>query len=332
MEFRTYIDIPASDVRIDHSVDTMLFGSCFSTHIGLKLQHHKFRVDANPFGILYNPYSISGAIRRLLQRRGFLETDLVQHGGMYHSFMHHGQFSSPDKQTCLNNIGARFDNAARVVRETDLFLITFGTAYVYWRMESGEIAANCHKFPENAFHRARLSVDDIVEEWSDLIEEVFELRPNSKWVFTVSPVRHWKDGAHESQVSKSILHLAIDELQRCFPEQVRYFPAYEIMIDELRDYRYYSEDMLHPSPVAVEYIWQRFAETFFSDETRAINTEWARIRKSLVHRPLHPDNETYLHFMRDTLLKLESFITKYPAISCDEERDNLVSRLNAQSM
>lgn len=328
MEFRTYIDIPVSDVEIDHSVDTMLFGSCFSTHMGLKLQQHKFRVNANPFGILYNPFSISNAIRRILSTRGFTEEDLVHHQGLYHSFMHHSEFSSPDKQVCLDNISARFDAAVRAIQETDRFLITFGTAYVYWRMESGEITANCHKFPESEFHRARLSVDDIVEEWSELIEELIERRPNTKLVFTISPVRHWKDGAHENQISKSILHLAIDILEKRFDEHVRYFPAYEVMMDELRDYRYYAEDMLHPSSLALRYIWDRFSSTFFSNQTRKINSEWDRIQKSLDHRALHPQNEQHQRFLKETFQKIESFSQANPTISCDEEIEELLSRMN----
>ena len=187
-----------------------------------------------------------------------------------------------------------------------------GTAYVYWQIDSGEIAANCHKFPESEFHRARLSIDNIVEEWSDLIEQLIETRPNVKLLFTVSPVRHWKDGAHENQISKSILHLAIDELQMRYSGHVLYFPAYELMMDELRDYRFYGEDMLHPSSVAVDYIWERFAKVYFSDATLDINSEWSKIRKSLEHRPLHSGNDTYQQFIEATREKLEAFANKHP--------------------
>ena len=269
MEFRTKINIPVSDVKINHSAVTMLFGSCFSTHIGSKLQQHKFHVDVNPFGIYITP-SIS-VLRRLSQRRDFTEQDLLTVKGCT-ILQHHGQFSSPDKNKCLETINNRFMKAADTLLETDFLLVTFGTAYVYWQIDSGEIAANCHKFPDSEFHRARLTVGNIVEEWSDLIEQLIETRPNLKLLFTVSPVRHWKDGAHENQLSKSILHLAIDELQMRYSGHVLYFPAYELMMDELRDYRFYGEDMLHPSSVAVDYIWERFAKVYFSDATR-INSE-----------------------------------------------------------
>lgn len=328
MEFRTRVDIPNSDVMIDHSVEMMLLGSCFSSHIGLKLQQNKFRVDVNPFGILFNPFSIASAILRLLKGKNFTEADLVQYKGVYHSFMHHGEFSSPSMETCLRNISDRFERACATIRETDLFLITFGTAYVYWRKVSGEIAANCHKFPENEFHRARLSVKEIVEEWSELLEVLLTHRPNVKVVFTVSPIRHLRDGARENQVSKSILHLAIDELQDRFKKHVRYFPAYEILLDELRDYRFYSEDMVHPSRVSVDYIWERFSDTFFSPETRSLNKEWEGIRKSLEHRALHPNDDSHRHFLENTWSKLKHFKERYPIISCEEEERELMSRLH----
>lgn len=319
MDFRTRVDIPVSDVPINHSTGIMLFGSCFSSYIGSKLQQCKFTVDVNPFGILFNPFSISNAIQKLLQGKGVTEADLVLRQGVYHSFMHHGEFSSPDKKACLDAISTRFTRASRALQVTDFLLVTFGTAYVYRWKKTGEVVANCHKFPENDFIRTRLSVNDIVEEWGALIEELIVRRPTMKWVFTVSPIRHWKDGAHENQVSKSILHLAIDELQKRFEGVVRYFPAYEIVLDELRDYRFYNEDMLHPSPVTVEYVWQRFAETFFTQRTRAINREWESIRKLLDHRPLHPGSASHQTFVEQTMLKLREFKRKYPFISCEEE-------------
>ncbi|RNC66903.1 GSCFA domain-containing protein [Proteiniphilum sp. X52] len=324
MNFRTIIDIPVSDIRIDHSTRMMLFGSCFSENIGRKLQQYKFRVDANPFGILYNPFSVSAAMQRLLSAIPFSETDLVFNNGIYHSLMHHGQFSAPDKTACLRKISERFESAAANIQQTDLFLITFGSAYTYRWRDSGEIAGNCHKFPARLFHRTRLSVEEVTEEWKRLISVLTSIRPGVKWLFTVSPVRHWKEGAHENQISKSVLHLAIDNLQQVFPENVRYFPAYEVMIDELRDYRFYDEDMMHPSSFAADYIWQLFSNTFFSAETMNINEEWEHIRKAIEHRPLYPGTEAHTAFVKDTLLKMEAFSRRYPEISCDEEKCQLM--------
>ncbi|MDY9917339.1 MAG: GSCFA domain-containing protein [Proteiniphilum sp.] len=318
MDFRTIINIPVSDIQINHSSRMMLFGSCFSENIGRKLQQSKFRVDVNPFGILYNPFSISTAMQRLLSAKPFLEADLIFNNGLYHSLMHHGQFSAPDKEACLRNISKRFESAVLQIKRANLFLITFGSAYVYQWKESGEIAGNCHKLPARLFHRFRLSVEEITEEWEKLISMLTAMHPDIKLLFTVSPVRHWKEGAHENQISKSILHLAIDNLVQLFPENVRYFPAYEVMIDELRDYRFYDEDMIHPSSFAIDYIWQLFSNTFFSSETIGINKEWEQIRRAMEHRPLYPGTKEHEAFVKDTLRKLETFSRRYPEISCDD--------------
>lgn len=319
MDFRTTINIPESDVKMDHSHVSMLFGSCFSTHIGTKLQQHKFQVDINPFGIMYNPFSIAQGINRLLKRRAYTEEELVYHQGLYHSLMHHGHFSSPDKEATLEMINKRFTEAADTIQQADFMLVTLGTAYVYWKLDSGEIAGNCHKLPENNFHRALLTDEDIMSEWSDVIDELIEINPRMKVIFTVSPVRHWKDGARQNLLSKSSLHLAIDKLEERYPENVTYFPAFEIMLDELRDYRFYDSDMLHPSAVAIDYIWERFSDTYFSDKTKAINKEWIKIRKALEHRPIHPENEHYQFFLENTKEKLEGFSRNHPHISCQEE-------------
>lgn len=318
MDFRTIIDISVSDIEINHSSRMMLFGSCFSENIGRKLLQFRFQVDVNPFGILYNPFSISAAMQRLLSATPFEESDLVFNNGLYHSLMHHGYFSSFDKTACLEGISERFESAVSQLEQTDLFLITFGSAYLYQWKENGEIAANCHKLPARLFRRFRLSVEEITEEWEKLISMLMAIRPDAKILFTVSPVRHWKEGAHENQISKSILHMAIDNLERLFPGNVRYFPAYEIMIDELRDYRFYDEDMMHPSSFAIDYIWHLFGNTFFSVDTTKINKEWEQIRKAIEHRPLYPGTEAYNTFVKDTRRKLEAFRRRYPWISCDD--------------
>lgn len=320
MDFRTRIEIPKQDISINHDTRVMLFGSCFAEHIGMKLLQHKFKAEVNPFGILYNPYSVSQSIKRLLSGKTFTEEDLLFHSEMYHSLMHHGQFSATDKQACLHHISDRFEQAAEMIRSTGLYLITFGSAYAYQWKETGEIAANCHKIPAERFHRFRLSVEEIADEWEEVINLCRSLQPEAKFIFTVSPIRHWKDGAHENQLSKSILHLAIDLLQDRYRESVRYFPAYEVMMDELRDYRFYDEDMIHPSSQAVDYIWQRFAATYFSDETQQVNEEWSQIRRALDHRPLNPETEAYRTFVRQTARRLEAFAMKHPAISCEQER------------
>lgn len=320
MDFRTCITKPQTDISITHADRVLLFGSCFSEHMGGKLQQHKFQVDLNPFGILYNPFSVSHAIRRLFTKRSFTEDELVSHHALYHSLMHHGAFSAGDPQRALRLINDRFHRAAAAITETDILLVTFGTSFLYRWRESGEIVANCHQFPANRFDRYRLTVEEIVEEWSELIAMLTEANRAIRMIFTVSPVRHWRDGAHENQRSKSILHLAIDALEKRFSEHLHYFPAYEVMMDDLRDYRFYDDDMLHPSTQAIDYIWNLFSETYFSAETRRVIDEWEPIRKALNHRPLHTDREAYHSFLAATAQKLEMFAGKHPEISCVEER------------
>ena len=323
MDFRTIIQIPRSDISVTHSSRILLLGSCFSAHMGHQLLQHKFRVDMNPFGILYNPFSISRAISRLLKAVPFSETDLVCHNELYHSLMHHGEFSDANMQKCLQKIGDRFEHAAGELHRITHYFITFGTARAYRWRESGEIVGNCHQIPADRFIQVRLSVEEIVEEWSAVIASVKKENPHARFLFTVSPVRHWKDGAHENQLNKSILHLAIDALQQNFPDEVRYFPAYELLVDELRDYRFYGNDMMHPSSQATTYIWERFSETFFPEETKRINAEWIQIRSGLDHRSLHPESASFAAFKAALFHKLELFAARYPEISCEEERNLL---------
>ncbi len=337
MDFRTQVQISESFFKIDHFTKMMLFGSCFSENIGRKLKDNKFHVDINPFGILYNPLSISSSIRKLLQKTIFTESDLIYNNELYHSFMHHGSFSDTDKNHCLNNISKRYNESADSIIKTDMFLITFGSAYVYRLKEAGEniksdIVNNCHKLPADSFDRRRLSVEEIVEEWSVIISLLRDINLDVKFIFTVSPIRHWKDGAHENQISKSILHLAIDRLIGLFGNDLIYFPAYEIMIDELRDYRFYDEDMMHPSSFAVDYIWYNFSKTFFSDVTKAINLEWTQIKKSIDHKPLFPGTNSYNNFLKLTISNLEKFALKYSHINCEHEIQKISTLLNSQDL
>lgn len=325
MDFRTRVQIDKSDVRIEHSTPMMLFGSCFSENIGSKLKDHKFNVDLNPFGILYNPFSVSKSIRRLLENKHFNISELVYNNEMYHSFMHHGSFSDMDPQLCLEKINDRYIKASDFIKKTDILLITFGTSYAF-RLHSNQlIVSNCHKIPANKFVRFRLTIEEIVEEWSSLIEQLVTQNPAIRLIFTVSPIRHFRDGAHDNQISKSILHIAIENIRDLFKDRVDYFPAYEIMIDELRDYRFYEEDMVHPTTVAQDYIWHCFAGRYFSEATKIINSRWSSIKKSIDHRPVNTNTEAYRKFLISTLKSIESFSKKYPQISCEEETQQIIS-------
>ena len=207
-------------------------------------------------------------------------------------------------------------------------MLTFGTAYVYEQKETGRVVSNCHKLPESNFYRRLLSVDEIVNEYTSLIAGMTARNPNLKILFTVSPIRHIRDGMHANQLSKSTLLLTIDRLQQLFPKQVFYFPAYEIVLDELRDYRFYADDMLHPSPLAVNYLWKCFSDSFFSAETKQVMTEVEDIRKDMAHKPFHPESEAYQRFLGQIVLKIERLIGKYPYLDFQKETELCHIRLN----
>lgn len=326
MDFRTKTDIPKSELQISHRSRILMFGSCFIENTGKLLIDNKFNANLNPFGVLYNPQSIGQALQLLINKQKFTDDDIFEYKGLYHSFYHHSSFSHYEKEKCLEQINDRLEQASRDLRQADILFITFGTAYVFRNKESSKVVGNCHKLPANNFDRYRLNTEDIVDDWNNLLKRLKEINPNFQVVFTVSPIRHLKDGAHDNQLSKSVLLLAIDELCKS-DKSLHYFPSYEIVLDELRDYRFYNEDMIHPNSVAVKYIWERLTETYMHKETHLITDEWRKIHSALNHRPLNTDSEEYKLFLRQTLLKLKAFNEKYPYICCKDEISDIENRI-----
>ena len=324
MNFRTPVPIDLIYNKVSHATKTVMLGSCFAENIGERLQNAKFSVDLNPFGILYNPLSVEKAVHILLEKGLFKASDLIEHAGSWHSFMHHSRFSANNADDCLLQINERIADSAIKLLEADYLFITFGTAWVYELQETGEVVSNCHKLPASNFMRRRLSVNEIVEKYTLLIKKLQELSPKLQIVFTVSPIRHWKDGAHENSLSKSTLMLAIDALEKQF-ENVSYFPAYELMMDDLRDYRFYAEDMLHPNKLAVDYIWERFSDAFFTDETKQTASQMGKLMRALAHRPFNTDGAEYKSFCKKQLDKIKNFEKQYPEINFQEDKD-LVAR------
>jgi hypothetical protein len=292
----------------------MTLGSCFAENIGKKLGDAFFLTEVNPFGVLYNPISIRNSIELLLENKPFTQESVFENKGLWQSFSHSSLFSDISAEKCLTNINKRFEIACKFLQKTDILLITFGTAWVFEEQKSGSVVSNCHKLPASCFNRRRLNVDEIVDEYSKLINELTIKQPNLKLIFSVSPIRHWKDGAHENNISKSTLLLAIEILQKKFP-QVDYFPAYEIQMDELRDYRFYAADMLHPSDVAVDYIWSRFSENYFDQTTLGIMKELERLSAGLAHRPMHPESMEFYKFQQKMNEQKINIMTKYPFLS-----------------
>lgn len=303
-------------------------GSCFAEHIGRMLVDAKFRCDVNPFGILYNPHSIRVALRQIMENKQYTEADLFFHSERYRSYMHHGLFANNDVEKVLSNINSRISEAHQSLPRLNYLLLTFGTSWVFTLKENGQIVSNCHKMPTNTFERTRMTVEEIVEDYTQLIQDIQTLNPTCKILFTVSPIRHAKDGAHGNQLSKAVLLLAIEQLQNFFPEQVLYFPAYEIVLDELRDYRFFNEDMSHPSPLAVGYVWERFSQTFFAKETLTIINECQKIKKDLLHKPINKDSGAYKAFLKQIVLKISEFEKKYPNLDLEKEKERCHTLLN----
>ncbi|MDR2809043.1 MAG: GSCFA domain-containing protein [Tannerellaceae bacterium] len=327
MELYTLVSIPEAAFLFSYSNEIMLLGSCFADEIGRKLSDDKFAVNINPFGTLYNPASISLSLSRLMQPEPFTASDLFCRDGLFHSFAHHSRFSSPSEEEALEGINRQLAYAAAYLGRTSRLIVTFGSAWVYRLKDNGNIVSNCHKLPERMFGRERLSVDAIVNDWDALLRTLWERHPALRVLFTISPVRHWKDGAHANQLSKATLLLAVDELQRRYPERIAYFPAYEIMMDELRDYRFYANDMLHPSALAIEYISERFYRNFLSAESQTLLHEWRVIRKAIEHKPFQPESAAYRQFILQTLLKVENLSGKFPYFDLSRELALLHSKL-----
>ncbi len=312
--FQTKIEIPPTSLNITYKDSIMTLGSCFAENIGKKMQEVYFEVDINPFGVLYNPVSICNSIHKLIDAKPFSETSLFENRGLWQSFSHSSLFSDVTARQCLNKINDRFSKACNFLQKADYLLITFGTAWVFEEQQSGSVVSNCHKLPASQFIRRRLTVEEIIADYSRLITKLNELFPHVQLIFSVSPIRHWKDGAHGNNVSKSTLLLAVDALQEQF-KQVHYFPAYEIQLDELRDYRFYAPDMLHPSDVAVDYIWQRFSETYFSNQTMDIKKQLEQLVADLAHRPIHPDSVEFRKFQENIGKRKKEILASYPFLS-----------------
>lgn len=277
MELMTHIDIPASEWKIESGARVLLVGSCFADDVGEKMVRGGMEAMVNPFGTLYNPASIAASLLRSISERDYTEdsTELVQgNDGLWHSWMHHSRFSSKSKTELLDAINETMHKVGNFLREADVLVITLGTAIIYRQKETGMLVANCHKMPDAMFVRERMTAYDIADQWLMLLQLLESVNPRLKVIFTVSPIRHKRDGMHINQISKGILLQAFDEMA------VEYFPAYEIMLDELRDYRFYADDMIHPSELAVEYIWQRFQDTYFDNKTKdavaKATKEWQR--------------------------------------------------------
>ncbi|HCC70811.1 MAG TPA: GSCFA domain protein [Bacteroidales bacterium] len=318
MELRTKIEADPARQGIDYDTPVLFTGSCFAGEIGRQFIYGKMDVLINPFGVLYNPYSTARALEIIMEGRLFEKDDLYYHNNKYLSFLHDTSFSSGTSQESIDRINSSVSQAHSFLSGASFLFITFGTAWVYRWKDNNEIVANCHKIPAAKFTRQLLDVEDIFDTWSKILSKLKKFNPSLKIVFTVSPVRHLKDGAHGNQLSKSILIIAINKLLSS-DKSLSYFPSYEIVLDELRDYRFYSKDMVHPSETAIEYIWEIFREVYFKPGTNIIYEKIAKITEATRHRISGNDPYTLAAFRNSMLQKIEKIKNDYPFVDMGAE-------------
>ena len=327
-KFRTEVFPEKYPWKISYDSLLLFIGSCFTQHIGSRMQDLKFRAEVNPFGVVYNPISVKSSLEILLKNKSFLASELHFFNENWFSFYHHSSFSNSNQEVCLKNINNSIRSASQHLSKSEYLFITFGTARVFERIETGDVVSNCHKLPASDFRRRLLTVDEIVGEYAPLLEALISNNPTMKIIFTVSPIRHWKDGAEGNQISKSILLLAVNQLADIH-KNVYYFPSYEIMMDDLRDYRFYAEDMIHLSEVAINYIWDKFSQNTFDKESLKIVPRILKINKALLHTPFDINSKSYLNFVEKTLAEINKLEKEYPIVDFSTEKEKLSQLANS---
>jgi len=321
--FRTAL-MPENGGSIDHSKKVLMMGSCFSEHIGKKLIDRKFNAVLNPFGILYHPLAILAAITRLIENNPFTMHDLSLAEDRYISFYHHGKFNHSEPLIMLKGINESFEKGREQLLKADYLFITWGTAFGYSHVENkNQIVGNCHKIPAKQFKKELTMPKTIVAPYLEMFKQIKQCNPKIKIVLTVSPVKHLKDGLVDNNLSKSVLLLAahqlIDEV-----ENASYFPAYELITDDLRDYRFFAKDMAHPSEDAIEYVWDYFKDSFWNDSTKSLNKRIESVLNAMLHRPLHPENKAHLVFIESMKSKIAELEAEFPFLDFEMEKKNSI--------
>ena len=314
MQFRTQIPISKTNNPIDYNSKVISLGSCFAENMAEKFDYFKFQNSTNPFGIIFNPVSIEKIMSRIVKEEFYTEKDVFFYNERWHSYEVHSDLSNSDRQELLETLNKAISETYKHLKEATHIIITYGTSWIYRNIESDEIVANCHKVPQKQFSKELLPVEVIQKSIQNTIDLIQVLNPNINFIFTVSPVRHIKDGFAENQLSKSHLFAAVHEVLKTHNSQLitqNYFPSYEIMMDELRDYRFYAEDMLHPNQVAIDYIWHKFSENYISEDSISTMQEVSEIQKSLRHRSFNPESEQHQKFLTKLQQKISSIQEKW---------------------
>ena len=298
--------------QIDYSSNVFLLGSCFSEHVGNKLDYFKFGTHQNPFGILFHPKAIGTLITNAIQGKVYSEKDVFFHNEQWHCFDAHSRLSHSNKALLIDALNRQMEIAKVQIQKATHIIITLGTAWVYRFISTNKVVANCHKVPQKQFEKILLSIDEVQLSLRNIVEQIEQVNGNAKIIFTVSPVRHIKDGFVENTQSKSHLISAIHQV---IPNKSSYFPSYEIMMDELRDYRFYAEDMIHPNAIAIQYIWEKFQQVWISPDSGKVMNEVEVIQKGINHRPFNPNSEEHLKFLQQLEDKKMKVRARFPIIS-----------------
>ncbi|QCR21004.1 GSCFA domain-containing protein [Pontibacter sp. SGAir0037] len=316
--FRTEVQVAPSSLNLSLHSNVVTIGSCFADVIGSKLRQNKVEALVNPFGTIFNPLSASLLIAAASGKSYPFEDHLVQHQGIWFAYDLHSSLSSPSKAELLLTIARRVQLTQASLQKADLLILTLGTAVGYKLNSTGDLVANCHKLPAKQFTRHLLSAEEIVTSLDKINALLQPINPTLKVLLTVSPVRHLKETIEVNTVSKAILRVACHQLTARH-ENMLYFPAYEIMLDDLRDYRFYKRDMIHPSEEAEDYIWQKFTAAYFNKDFNMFMQEWGKMKRALSHKAFHPASEAHQTFLRNTLKQLKELQQKYRINTAQEE-------------
>ena len=315
MKLQTHISLSKNIKNlIDYNSKVILLGSCFSDNIGKKLRYHKFQSVLNPFGILFHPKAIESVIKNAITKKEYTEEDVFFFNERWQSFTTHSKLSASSKEEALNQLNQASALINTALKSSTHIIITLGTSSVYRFLASGKIVANCHKVPQHKFKKELLPITEINKSLSSIISLVRKVNPNINFIFTISPVRHLRDGFIENQQSKSHLISALHQIIK-IQKNIFYFPSYEIMMDELRDYRFYKEDMIHPNQIAINYIWEKFYENWLSDEAIDLKKQVIKIQRGLEHKPFNTDSNEYREFLSSLQKKIKALKKKYSHIT-----------------
>lgn len=320
MQFHLAYKHPVQETPIRHEDKLVMIGSCFAENIGDKLSAAKFNCLVNPNGILFNPMSIAHALNTYVNKTAINETDIILNNGLYSSLNHHGCFSNTDKSALIDAINDSASEAHHQLKTASHLLITFGTSNVYRYTKTNEVVANCHKLPQQLFTKEQLQPQTIIDAYQQLITTLRSFNPKLNIIFTVSPVKYLRDGLIENNLSKAVLIYSIHELIKTDPN-CHYFPAYELVNDDLRDHRFYKEDMAHPNQQAIDYVWEQFADSYFNNTTKELIGKINDITRAASHRTLHKATEAHEQFKQTYLQKCTELEKQFPFLNFNAEKN-----------